>query len=485
MTMKIEQIYTGCLAQGAYYIQSEGEAVIIDPLRETQPYLDKLLQDGVKLKYIFETHFHADFVSGHLDLARKTGATIVYGPQAKTDYDIYSAKDEEILILGKISFKVLHTPGHTLESTTYLLRDEQNKDYALFSGDTLFLGDVGRPDLAIKQGAITKEDLAEMLFDSLRDKIMPLANEVIVYPAHGAGSACGKNLSSDTWGYLGDQKNNNYALRADMTKAEFVQEVTAGLTPPPQYFAKNAMMNKAGYSNFDQVLQTGTIPLTPEQLEALVENEEALVLDTRSREEFSETHIPNSIFIGIDGSFAPWVGALITDIKQSIVLLTPNGREEEVVTRLARVGYDNTLGFLDGGIEAWKAAGKETQSLSSVTVEQLEKTLAEGLSGDILDVRKPTEFLAHHLDIATNFPLDYLNNNMDRLDRQKTYYIHCAGGYRSVIFASILQARGFNKLINIEKGWAAIEKSNLVLSNYACPSTLSQETVDAAIEAVL
>lgn len=484
--MKIEQIYTGCLAQGAYFISSKGEAVIIDPLRETQPYLDKLERENVKLKYIFETHFHADFVSGHLDLAKKTGATIVYGPLAQTDYDIHSAKDGEVLSVGEITFKVLHTPGHTLESTTYLLRDEQGKDYAIFTGDTLFLGDVGRPDLAIKQGELTKEDLAAMLFESLRNKIMPLADEVIVYPAHGAGSACGKNLSKDTWGYLGDQKATNYALRADMTKEEFVQEVTAGLTPPPQYFAKNAMMNKSGYKNFDTVLETGVVPLTPEHFEALVEGEEALMLDTRSEDDFAREHIPNSIFIGIDGSFAPWVGALIADIQQPIVLIAPEGREEEVVTRLARVGYDNTLGYLAGGLTAWKAAGKETDSVSNTTVDQLAEAMkADQLKGEILDVRKPTEYLAQHIEGARNFPLDYVNRNMNRLDREKTYYLNCAGGYRSMITASVLKARGYHNLIDIQKGWNAIEPSAVPKTDYACPSTLSQETIDQAVEAVL
>jgi hydroxyacylglutathione hydrolase len=483
--MKVEQIYTGCLAQGAYYIESEGEAVIIDPLRETQPYLDKLMEAGVKLKYIFETHFHADFVSGHLDLAKKTGAKIVYGPQASTSYDIYSAKDGEELKVGALTFKVLHTPGHTLESTTYLLRNEAGEDYAIFSGDTLFLGDVGRPDLAIKQGAITKEDLAEMLFESLRTKIMPLDDKVIVYPGHGAGSACGKNLSTDTWGYLGDQKATNYALRADMTKEEFVQEVTSGLLPPPQYFAKNAMMNKAGYESFDEVLRTGAVALTPEAFEALAESEEALMLDTRHQDEFAKAHVPNSIFIGIDGSFAPWVGALITDIKQPIILITPAGREEEVVTRLARVGYDNTLGYLAGGIEAWTKAGKEIDAIESMTADELADQLAEGLNGEVLDVRKPTEYLAQHAEGATNFPLDYLNKNMDRLSRQTTYYLHCLGGYRSMIFASILQARGFRNLVDIQKGWRAIEASKVPVTGYACPSTLTQETIDQAVAAVL
>ena len=483
--MKVEQIYTGCLAEAAYYIESEGEAAIIDPLRETQPYLDKLAATGAKLKYIFETHFHADFVSGHIDLAKKTGATIVYGPNAETTYDIHSAKDGEEIQLGNITFKVLHTPGHTMESTTYLLRNEEGKDYAIFTGDTLFLGDVGRPDLAIKQGKITKEDLAGFLYESLRTKIMTLADEVIVYPAHGAGSACGKNLSSETWGYLGDQKKFNYALRRDMTKQEFIDEVTAGLTPPPQYFAKNAMMNKSGYESFDEVLEQGSIPLTAERFEELVENQEALMLDTRNEQDFAKEHIPNSIFIGIDGSFAPWVGALITDIKQPIVLITPEGREEEVVTRLARVGYDNTLGYLKGGLTAWKAAGNETDSIESITADELATRMEKGLSGDVIDVRKPTEFLSHHVLDAVNFPLDYVNQNMNRLDRNETYYVHCLGGYRSMIMASILRSRGFQNLVDIQKGWRAIEESAVPKSEYACPSTMSQEVIDAAVEAVV
>ena len=483
--MKIEQIYTGCLAQGAYYIESNGEAAIIDPLRETQPYVDIIEENGVKLKYIFETHFHADFVSGHLDLAEKTGATIVYGPNAETSYDIYQAKDEEVLKLGNITIKVLHTPGHTLESTTYLLRDKNGKDYAIFSGDTLFLGDVGRPDLAIKQGKITKEDLAGMLYDSLRNKIMPLDDEVIVYPAHGAGSACGKNLSSETWGFLGDQKKNNYALRGDMTKDEFIDEVTAGLMPPPQYFAKNAMMNKSGYESFDEVLKHGNHPLTPQELEELVENEEALVLDVRSQEEFANQHVPNSIFIGVDGSFAPWVGALITDLKQPLIIICPEGREEEIITRLSRVGYDNTLGYLKGGIKAWNDAGKETDSIESISAKELSRRMNEGLDGKVVDVRKPTEFLSHHVLGATNIPLDYINGNMKHFDRDETYYLHCRSGYRSMVAASILRARGFKNLVDIAQGWIEMEKSDIPISDYVCPSTMAQEDIDKAVSAVI
>jgi glyoxylase-like metal-dependent hydrolase (beta-lactamase superfamily II)/rhodanese-related sulfurtransferase len=469
--MKIEQIYTGCLAQGAYYIESNGEVAIIDPLRETDPYLERANKAGAKIKYILETHFHADFVSGHVDLAKKTGASIVYGPGATTDYDIYSAKDGEILELGKIKIKVLHTPGHTLESTTYLLIDEDGKDHAIFSGDTLFLGDVGRPDLAIKSD-LTKEDLAAMLFDSLRTKIMPLADDVIVYPAHGAGSACGKNLSKDTVDTLGNQKKTNYALRADMTKQEFVKEVLDGIAPPPQYFAKNAMMNKMGYDSFDDILQKGNAPLDPEAFEALANHESALILDVRPQSEFVKSHIPNSIFIGLNGGFAPWVGALITDIKQPILLVVPEGQEEEAVTRLSRVGYDHALGYLQGGMEAWVKAGKETDSLASISAETFADIYKKDSAINVLDVRKDGEFTASHLENAQHFALDYINDQMEAVDRDKTYYVHCAGGYRSVIAASILKARGFNQLVDVAGGFGAIKKTDLPLTDFVCPSTI-------------
>lgn len=483
--MKVEQIYTGCLAEAAYYIESEGEAIIIDPLRETQPYLDKLQEEGAKLRYIFETHFHADFVSGHIDLAKKTGATIVYGPNAETSFAIHSAKDGEEIKLGKITIKVLHTPGHTMESTTYLLRDEAGKDYAIFTGDTLFLGDVGRPDLAIKQGAITKEDLAGFLFDSLRSKIMPLADEVIVYPAHGAGSACGKNLSSETWGYLGEQKKTNYALRADMTKEEFIAEVTAGLMPPPQYFPKNAMLNKGGYKSIDKVLTQGVTALDPATFAQVMEQEEALVLDIRHHQTFKEGFIPGAIFIGIDGSFAPWVGALIPDLNQAILLVADAGREAEAVTRLARVGYDNTLGFLEGGIDAWKAAGKELDTLESVSADTLNERMKAGTAGKVVDVRKPSEFISHHILDAVNVPLDFINRNMDKFERGETYHLHCRSGYRSMIFASILKARGFEQVVDVKGGFVAIEKSAIPLSDYVCPTTVSQEILDDAVSEVV
>ena len=482
--MKVEQIYTGCLAEAAYYIESEGEAVIIDPLRETQPYLEKLEREGAKLKYIFETHFHADFVSGHVDLAKKTGAIIVYGPNSKTEFAKHEAQDGEEIKVGKLTFVVLHTPGHTMESTTYLLRDENGEDHAIFTGDTLFIGDVGRPDLAQKAGSITKEDLAGWLYDSLRNKIMTLADDVIVYPAHGAGSACGKNMSSDTWDTLGHQKETNYALRANMTKAEFIHEVTAGLMPPPQYFAKNAALNKRGYGSIDTVLERGVVALSPEKFEATVESEGALILDVRLEAEFKEGFIPGSVYIGIHDNFAPWVGALITDLMQPIVLVAPVGHEEETVTRLARVGYDNTIGYLDGGFESWKAAGKPVDTIDSITAPELARKMENGFDGIVVDVRKPTEFLSHHVIGATNFPLDYVNQNMTKLDRHEKYYLHCLGGYRSTIMASILRARGIENLVDVIEGWRAIEASEVPKSEYACPTTIPQEVIDAAIAEV-
>jgi len=467
--MIIEQIYTGCLAQGAYYIESNGEVAIIDPLRETQVYVDKANSENAKIKYVFETHFHADFVSGHIDLAKKTGATIVFGPGAETTYEIHSAKDNETFKLGNITIKALHTPGHTLESTTYLLIDEKGKDYAIFSGDTLFLGDVGRPDLAIKSD-LTKEDLAAMLYHSLRDKVMTLADDVIVYPAHGAGSACGKNLSKETVGTIGDQKKTNYALRTTMTEDEFVKEVLDGMPPPPQYFAKNALLNKTGYDAFETILKTGNTALDPEEFEALANHEEALVLDVRTEHDFVKSHIPNSIFIGLNGSFAPWVGALITDLKQPIILVVPEGKAKEAVTRLSRVGYDNTLGYLSGGIQAWKASGKDTESINSISAEEFSEKGIENLN--VLDLRKDGEYKSTHLENAQHFALDFINDKMNVINKNKKYHLYCAAGYRSVIASSILKARGFNDLTNIEGGFEAIKKTSLPVSEYVCPSTL-------------
>ena len=468
--MKIEQIYTGCLAQGAYYIESEGEAAVVDPLRESAPYMEKADKEGAKIKYIFETHFHADFVSGHVDLASKTGATIVYGPGAKTEYDIHEAKDEELFELGKVKVKVLHTPGHTLESTTFLVIDEEGKEHAIFSGDTLFIGDVGRPDLAQK-GSLTQDDLAGYLYDSLRNKIMTLPDEVIVYPAHGAGSACGKNMSKETTDLLGNQKKTNYALRADMTKEEFIKEVTHGLLPPPQYFAQNVAMNKSAAKGLDEILEKGKVALDVDTFEAMANHEGALVLDTRKPEDFANGHIPNSIFIGIDGSFAPWVGALIPDLQQPIVFIADKDREEEVVTRLSRVGYDNTLGFLDGGLEAWKNAGKELDTVTSIPATEFAEAHEKQMS-NVLDVRKPTEYAAEHIDGATNFPLDYISTNMDQIRKDKTYHVHCAGGYRSMIASSILKSRGYHNLVDIAGGFKAIGETDIPTTDYVCPSTL-------------
>ena len=468
--MKIEQLYTSCLAQGAYYIESNGEIAIIDPLRETQPYIDKAAKNNSKIKYIFETHFHADFVSGHIDLAHKTGATIVYGPQAETAYDIHSAKDNETFKIGNITIKALHTPGHTLESTCYLLIDEHRKNHALFSGDTLFLGDVGRPDLAIKSD-VTKEDLAAMLFDSLRHKIMTLEDDVIVYPAHGAGSACGKNLSKATVGSIGDQKKTNYALRATMTKSEFIEEVLEGIAPPPQYFAKNAMLNKTGYGTFESVLKTGDIPLSVTDFETIANQEEALILDVRPQVDFMQSHIPNSIFIGLNGSFAPWVGALITDIKQPILLIVPEGKNQEAVTRLSRVGYDNTLGYLEGGITAWQAAGKDIDTLDSITAQEFANRVNTNTI-NILDVRKDGEYKSSHVKNAQHFALDFINEQMNEVSNDKTYHIYCAGGYRSVIAASILKSRGFHNLVDVAGGFNAIKTTDIDTTDFICPSTL-------------
>ncbi len=469
--MNIEQIYTGCLAQGAYYIESKGEVAIIDPLRETHPYLSKAEKDNASIKYIFETHFHADFVSGHVDLAQKTGATIVYGPGAKTSYDIHEAHDNEVFELGDVKIKVLHTPGHTPESSTFLLIDEQGNEHAIFSGDTLFIGDVGRPDLAVKSD-LSQEDLAGMLFESLRKKIMTLPDNVIVYPAHGAGSACGKNMSKETTDLLGNQKKVNYALRADMTKEEFIKEVTEGILPPPQYFAKNAMLNKTGADSLDNVMAKGNVALDVETFEAMANHEGALVLDTRHQSEFVKGFIPNSIFIGVDGSFAPWVGALIADLQQPIILVADAGREEEIITRLSRVGYDNTLGYLKSGFDAWKSAGKEFDAITSVGADVLkEKLNTETIN--VLDVRKPGEYEAEHIEKAKNTPLDFINEQMKRIDKDTEYYVHCAGGYRSVIFASILKSRGFDKVIDVAGGFAAIVKEGIPVTDFVCPSTLN------------
>ena len=472
--MKVEQIYTGCLAQGAYYIESNGEAAIIDPLREVAPYIQKAELNGATIKYVLETHFHADFVSGHLDLAKKTGAQIVYGPTAAPNFSFYSAKDGEELSLGKIKIKVLHTPGHTMESTCYLLIDENGQDTSLFSGDTLFIGDVGRPDLAQKVKAdLTQDILAGHLFDSLRNKIMPLADNIIVYPAHGAGSACGKNMSKETTDTLGNQKKTNYALRADMTKEEFIDAVLDGLVAPPNYFPLNVMMNIQGYDSIDKVLERGQHALSPDAFETAANETSALILDTRDAQSFAKGFVPNSINIGIDGSFAPWVGAMIPDIKQEILLVTEPGRETEVITRLARVGYDFTIGYLDGGIDSWKNAGKELDTIVSISPETLAQKQAADPNIAIVDVRKASEYGSEHIINAQNAPLDFINNSMASIDKDKTYFVHCAGGYRSMIFISILKARGFEHLIDVKGGFKDIKESGkFAITDYVCPTTL-------------
>jgi len=465
--MIVEQLYTKCLAEAAYYIESNGEAVIIDPLRETQPYLEIAQNNGATIKYIFETHFHADFVSGHVDLARKTGASIVYGPTANPGFDAIIAKDNQEFKIGDIILKVLHTPGHTQESSTFVLIDEEGKETALFTGDTLFLGDVGRPDLAVKTH-LSREDLAGMLFDSLRMKIMPLSDDLIIYPGHGAGSSCGKSMSSETVGSLGEQKRTNYALREDMTRDEFIKEVTEGILPPPQYFPKNAVMNKMGYDSFDDVLSQGNKALSLDEFTNEVENG-ALILDVRSQADFVRGFIPNSLFIGLDGTFAMWVGALIEDIHQKIVLIVPEGKEEETVTRLSRVGYDNAVGFLKGGVHTYANKGHDLKTITSISGFQLAE-----MHGDIniVDVRKPGEFDAEHVLDAFHYPLDYMNDNLDKLSKDKTYHIHCAGGYRSIISISLLMKNGYTHLIDVAGGFGALHETNIPKTNYVCPSTL-------------
>jgi glyoxylase-like metal-dependent hydrolase (beta-lactamase superfamily II)/rhodanese-related sulfurtransferase len=471
MTMQIEQIYTGCLAQGAYYITSNGEAAIIDPLREVQPYLDRLERDNVKLKYIFETHFHADFVSGHIDLSEKTKAPIVYGLTAKPSFETIIATDGQLFKVGDITIKALHTPGHTMESTTYLLIDKEGKDHAIFSGDTLFIGDVGRPDLAQKAADMTQEQLAATLFHSLRNKIMTLADDVIVYPAHGAGSACGKNMSKETISTIGDQKATNYALRSDMTEAEFVTELTDGLLPPPAYFGMNVAMNKEGYESFDNVLNNGMKSIDVSNFENLVAATAAVILDTRKNEQFAKGFIPQSINIGIEGDFAPWVGALIADVKQPIILVTEIGQEEESVTRLSRVGFDNIMGHLSGGYEAWAQSGKETDTVNRITAEEFSKKVTIGES-KVVDIRKESEYSAEHVDEAYNRPLAMINDWIKDVDPNVPFFLHCAGGYRSMIAASILQARGFRNFTEVEGGFNAISKTAVPKTDFVCQSKI-------------
>ena len=467
--MKVEQIYTGCLAQGAYYIESGGEVAIVDPLREVTPYLERVKKDKAKVKYIFETHFHADFVSGHLTLSKVTGAPIVFGPGAKPDFESITARDGQAFSLGNVSIIAIHTPGHTMESTTYLLKDEIGKDIAIFSGDTLFLGDVGRPDLAQKAEHMTQDELAGLLFDSLRNKIMPLSDDITVYPAHGAGSACGKNMMKVTVDTLGNQKKVNYALRENMTREEFIKEVTDGLEAPPQYFPLNVKMNKSGYDDVESVLSRGLNPLDPESFEILANEAGAVILDVRHQDEFVKGHVPQSIFIGLDGGFAPWVGALIGDVNQPLMIITPEGREEETITRLSRVGFDQTLGYLKGGIEAWKNSGKEYDMISGVNAKDLEK-LVKQEKVPVFDVRKENEYLSGHISSAQNTPLDFLNDYLDRFPKNNPFFIHCAGGYRSVIAASILKKRGIHNLIDVQGGFKKIKETEIELSDYIFPS---------------
>lgn len=471
--MKIEQIYTGCLAQGAYYIESNGEAAIIDPLREVDPYIQKAERNNAKIKYVFETHFHADFVSGHIDLAQKTGAKIIYGPTAKPAFSAIIAEDGQEFKIGGTSIKVIHTPGHTMESSCYLLKDEQGKEIGLFTGDTLFIGDVGRPDLAQKVVAeLTQEKLASYLYDSLRNKIMPLADDIIVYPAHGAGSACGKNMSKETTDTLGHQKAANYALNKDLTREQFIKDLLTGLTPPPKYFPLNVLMNIEGYDSIDTVLERGLHAMTPNAFEAAANETNAIILDTRDAQTFAKEFIPNSINIGIDGQFAPWVGALIPDIEQEILLVCEPGREEEVITRLSRVGYDHTIGFLKGGFNEWKKAGKEIDHIKTISADEL-AVIASKQKINLLDVRKKSEYDSEHILNAENLPLDNINDNMARIDKDKTYFVHCAAGYRSMIFTSILRLRGYDKLVDVKGGFKTLKDSGkFKITDYVCPTTM-------------
>lgn len=471
--MKVEQIYTGCLAQGAYYIESNGEAAVIDPLREVQPYIAKAEKAGAKIKYVLETHFHADFVSGHLDLAKKTGASIVFGPTAKPGFEAHVAEDGEELKVGQVTLRVIHTPGHTMESTCFLLIDENSKEAGLFTGDTLFIGDVGRPDLAQKVVAdLTQEKLAAHLYDSLHNKIIPLSDDLIVYPAHGAGSACGKNMSKETTDTLGNQKKTNYALQP-MSREEFIEKVLDGLMPPPGYFPANVLMNIKGYESIDKVLNQGLQALSPEAFEVAANETDALILDTRDAQTFAKGFIPNSVNIGIEGNFAPWVGAMIPDIRQNILIVADEGKEEEVVTRLARVGYDGTLGYLKGGIAAWEKVGRELDSITSVSVDELARLKETDPELSILDVRKRSEHYSEHVIGAENIALDYINDHLAEIKKDKTYYVHCAGGYRSMIFVSILRARGYDNLVDVQGGFKAIKESGkFEVSDYVCPTTM-------------
>ncbi len=469
--MKIEQIYTGCLAQGAYYIVSENEAAIIDPLREIQPYIDRLQKDDVTLKYIFETHFHADFVSGHVDLSKKTGAPIVYGPTAQPAFEAIVAEDNQVFEIGKIKIKVLHTPGHTMESSTFLLIDENGKETAIFSGDTLFLGDVGRPDLAQKAASMTQEELAGLLYESLQNKIMPLADDITVYPAHGAGSACGKNMQKETVDSLGNQKKSNYALNQP-NKEAFVEAVLDGLTAPPKYFGMNVAMNKGGYESFEKVLDKGLNALSAEDFETAAEETGAVILDTRNAAEFHKGFIPNAVNIGLKGDFAPWAGAMIVDVQQPLLLVTDEGTEKEVITRLSRVGFDNVIGYLKGGFETWKNSGKETDSINRISPDEFAEKFNE--NSKVIDVRKISEYEAEHVNDAYNRPLDAIADWAGTTDDSEHFFLHCAGGYRSMIAASILNAKGIRNFTEVEGGFNGIKKTEKVpTTDFVCQSKTS------------
>lgn len=470
--MKIEQIYTGCLAHAAYYIESNGEAAIFDPLREVQPYITRAERDGAKIKYVFETHFHADFVSGHLDLAQKTGAKIVYGPTAKPAFEALVAEDNQIFNIGDYMVKVIHTPGHTMESTTYLLINEKGEDHGIITGDTLFIGDVGRPDLAQHVIAdLTEEKLAAHLFDSLRNRIMPLGDDLIVYPNHGAGSACGKKMSKETTDTLGNQKRTNYALRPDMSKEEFIKELLTGLTTPPGYFPKNVLMNIQGYDSIDTVMDRGLKSLTPKEFELVANETQALLLDTRDAETFAKGFIPNSINIGLDSNFAMWVGELIPDIKQEILVIADEGKEEESIIRLARVGYDFAIGYLKGGFETWKKEGGEVDSIGRINADEFATRLAKE-KALVIDVRKKSEFDSEHLIDALNIPLNQLNQHLQEIPKDKPFILHCGGGYRSMIAASMLKQRGWEDFVDVRGGFAEIAKTDVPKTEYVCPSTL-------------
>lgn len=469
--MKVEQIYTGCLAHAAYYIESNGEAAVFDPLREVQPYIDRAVKDNAKIKYVFETHFHADFVSGHLDLKAKAGAEIVFGPTAKPGYDAVVAEDGQVFEVGNYKVKVLHTPGHTMESTTYLLIDENGKEHGIITGDTLFIGDVGRPDLAQHViSDLTEEKLARHLFHSLRNKIMPLSDDLIVYPNHGAGSACGKMMSKETTDTLGNQKKTNYALRADMTEDEFVKELLTGLTTPPGYFPKNVLMNIKGYESLDNVMEKAQTPLNPEEFEMTANATRALVLDTRNPEDFAKGFIPNSINIGLDGSFAMWIGEMIKDINQEILLVTYAGKEEEAMIRLSRVGYDHTIGYLKGGFDAWKASGKEIDTTARVSAQEFADKYSKYTL--VIDVRKKSEFDSEHVVDAINIPLNSIYSHLSEIPKDKHFVLHCAGGYRSMIAASILKQLGYDNFADVEGGFKEIALTKVPKTDYVCPTTL-------------